>query len=195
MNPTTSHTLIQRLVAAPDTPSQEAAWARFIYLYTPVLLAWARNQGLQDADATDFVQEVLVRLAINLTHYKRVEGHSFRGWLFTLVRNLYRDFCNTRRNRPLPGPAGLSGVEGLAAADAIAEMDEHEYRLRLTRQALEGIRGQFQETTWEAFRRLAVEGLPVAEVTSALGITDDAAHAARRRVLERLREELEGFLE
>jgi RNA polymerase sigma-70 factor, ECF subfamily len=195
MNPATSYSLLSLLVNPTDQPGRQVAWARFVRLYTPVLLAWARNQGLQDATAADFVQEVFLRLANKLASYRPEEGHTFRAWLFTLVRNLYRDFCDTRCNRPLPGSGGLSGVDGGSQPDVAAEMDEREYRLRLTRQAMEVVRERFQPTTWEAFRLLAVEGLPVAEVAARLGISADAAHAGRSRVLAGLREELTEFLE
>jgi RNA polymerase sigma-70 factor (ECF subfamily) len=191
----TSLSLLQRLANPDNSSERDAAWARFAGLYTPLLLAWARKQGLQDADSADFVQEVLFHLSRVLHGYRRVEGHRFRDWLFTVVRHLYSDFRTQRKNRTLPGTDGLSGFEDTVAPDRVADMDEHEYRLRLTRRCLEMIQGDFTPLTWNAFRLLAVEGRPVAEVVSELGITDDAAHSARRRVVERIREELADFLE
>lgn len=193
MGPNTSPTLLQRL-ATSDPVSGREAWMQFVGLYTPLLLAWARDQRLQDADATDLVQEIFVRLATKLPAYRRVEGHTFRSWLFTLVRNYYRDFRAARRNRALPGPDGLSAVEGPEPPDVVAEMDEREYRLRLTRRAMDVIRHEFRDQTWRAFELSVVRGLPVAAVASALDVTADAVHSACRRVLARLREELDGFL-
>jgi RNA polymerase sigma-70 factor (ECF subfamily) len=195
MNPSTSLTLLQRLTEPAEKTARQEAWARFVRLYTPVLLAWVRNQGRQDADAADFVQEVFLRLTTRLPAYRRINGHSFRSWLFTLLRNLYRDHFAARRHRPLPGADGLSGVDDGTPPDPVQEMDEREYQLRLTRRALALIRDQFQPLTWEAFQRSAVEDRPVAEVAGALGLSADAVHAARRRVFERLREELGELLE
>ena len=151
-------------------------------------------QGLQDADAADFVQEVLLHLSRVLGEYQLIEGHRFRDWFFTVVRHLYRDFWRKQKNRQLPGSFGLSGIEEITSPDAVEEMDEREYQLRLTRQCLEVIRSDFSQQTWDAFRLLAVDGRPVEGVMSELGITADTAHSARRRVLERLREELADFL-
>jgi RNA polymerase sigma-70 factor (ECF subfamily) len=195
MFPATSYSLLNHLIEPVDPPARQAAWGRFVRLYSPVLLAWARKRGMQDALAADFAQEVFLRLATKLASYRPAEARPFRAWLFTLVRHLYRDFRAARCNRPLPGVDGLSRVGDGAEPDGAAEMDEREYRLRLTRRAMEVIRERFQPATWEAFRLLAVEGLPVAEVTARLGITADAAHAARSRVLAGLREELAEFLE
>jgi RNA polymerase sigma-70 factor (ECF subfamily) len=191
----TSLSLLQRIVSPDNSSERDAAWAHFADLYTPLLLAWSLKQRLQDADAADFVQEVLLHLSRVLPEYRRVEGHRFRDWLFTVVRHLYSDFRTQRKNRTLPGTDGLSGFEDSVPPDLVADMDEHEYRLRLTRRCLEMIQGDFTPLTWNAFRLLAVEGRPVAEVVSELGITDDAAHSARRRVVERIREELADFLE
>jgi RNA polymerase sigma-70 factor (ECF subfamily) len=72
---TTSSTLLIRL----RQPHQPEAWRRFVHLYAPLLLVWARRQGLREADAEDLVQEVLVKLVRELPAYQRTEGQSFRG--------------------------------------------------------------------------------------------------------------------
>ena len=72
---TTSPTLLNRL----RQPSEPEAWARFVNLYTPLLLSWAGRQGFQEADARDLVQEVLVKLVRALPTYERREGQTFRG--------------------------------------------------------------------------------------------------------------------
>jgi RNA polymerase sigma factor (sigma-70 family) len=193
---TTSVTLLEKLCRRDDEAAWAEAWARFVRLYAPLLLAWARAHRLQDADAADFVQDVLMRLTVALPRYRRTEGHTFRGWLFTIVANLYRDFCRKcRGGSPGAGADALAGVEGPVSSHVVAEMDEREYRLRLARQGMEVIRADFSETSWKAFQMLAVQGRPVAEVAEELGISADAAHAARRRVIDRLRELLADFLE
>jgi hypothetical protein len=50
MDPT--HTsLLERL----KLPVDQKAWSRFVDLYTPLLYSWARQLGLQEADAADNV--------------------------------------------------------------------------------------------------------------------------------------------
>ena len=56
--------------------------------------------------------------------------------------------------------------------------------------ALEQIRPQFQERTWQAFYRVTAEGQSPAEVAAALGMSVNAVYVARSRVLARLRQEL-----
>ena len=53
------------------------------------------------------------------------------------------------------------------------------------------MRGHFQETTWQAFWRTAVEGEPAAEAARALGLSVGAVYVAKSRVLARLREQVQ----
>jgi RNA polymerase sigma-70 factor (ECF subfamily) len=58
--PETSPTLVGRLRAVP---ADENAWRDFVSIYGVHLLHWAKNWGLQDADAEDVTQATLLRLA------------------------------------------------------------------------------------------------------------------------------------
>ena len=64
-------------------------------------------------------------------------------------------------------------------------------QLRL--RAVELIRGEFEERTWQAFWRVAVEGQAAKDVAKDLGVTASAVRLAKSRVLRRLREEMEGL--
>ncbi len=52
------------------------------------------------------------------------------------------------------------------------------------------VRDQFEERTWRAFWRVAVEDRSPAEVAEELGITANAVRQAKSRVLRRLKEEM-----
>jgi RNA polymerase sigma-70 factor (ECF subfamily) len=185
---TTSTDLLNQL-RQPDRPD---AWERFVRLYTPLLVVWARRQGLQGADAEDLVQEVLVKLFRELPGYAREAGQSFRGWLFRVTVNQCHDFRRRKATRALPGAAGLSDVADPAVA---SDLIDAEYRRVLVRRGLDLIRPDFSDTTWAAFRAVMVEGRPVARVAAELNISANAVYLARHRVLTRLRQELDGLLE
>jgi RNA polymerase sigma-70 factor (ECF subfamily) len=61
--------------------------------------------------------------------------------------------------------------------------------------ALELIRAEFEETTWQAFWRVSVEDQYPADVAADLGITTNAVYKAKSRVLHRLRHELGDLIE
>lgn len=92
--------------------SNHAAWQEFLRLYGPVVYGFARNRGLQDADAADLVQDVMrsVMNAIGRFDYDRRQG-TFRGWLFTITRNKVFNFVSARRIRPQA--SGGSGAHRL----------------------------------------------------------------------------------
>ncbi|MCI0700216.1 MAG: sigma-70 family RNA polymerase sigma factor [Planctomycetia bacterium] len=187
-SPSTSLTLLDRL----RLPHQPDAWERFVKLYTPLLRDWARRQGFQEADAEDLTQEVLVKLTNELPHYNRKDGQTFRGWLFRVTANQCIDFRRRRATRKLPGADGLSGV---GDDSPLSEFVEGDYRRALVHRGLEMIRSEFTDRTMSAFEQVMIQGRSVPEVAASLGLTENAVFLARHRVLTRLRQEIEGFLE
>jgi RNA polymerase sigma-70 factor (ECF subfamily) len=67
---------------------------------------------------------------------------------------------------------------------------EQQYQRRLFAWGAEQIRGQVQETTWQAFWQTAVEGRGGKDVAAALGLTVAAVHLAKSRVMARLKEQI-----
>src|SRR5437870_8680075 len=93
-SPITRASLLVRLRDAQD----EWAWSQFVEIYAPLVYGYARKHGLQDADAADLTQDILrtVAGAVGRLEYDPQRG-SFRGWLFTVVRNRLRDFLASQR--------------------------------------------------------------------------------------------------
>src|SRR5262249_39907355 len=138
-------------------PRDGQAWAQFEELYGPLVHGFARRHGLQDADAADLTQEVLSRVAgaVKGLDYGPRRG-SFRGWLFTVVRNQLRKFW--RRRRRQEQGAGDTGVLHLLEEQPAREPDEaagwdEEYGRRLFTYAAAQVRSDFKGSTWQAFWR------------------------------------------
>ena len=180
----TSVSLLERLRQQPESED----WERLVRLYTPLLLYWARRLGLQEPDAADLVQDVLVVLMHKLPEFRYQPGKSFRGWLRTVLMNKWRD----RPHRGPPAPLE-SGDHPEAPEDEALE--EREYRLFVLGQALRLMATDFEPATWQACGETAVMGRPAAEVADELKITVNAVYLAKSRVLARLRQDLAGLLE
>jgi RNA polymerase sigma-70 factor (ECF subfamily) len=189
-SPQTQPSLLVRLGDNRDSQ----AWAEFVEIYAPLVYGYARKYRLQDADAADLTQDVLraVARSVGRLNYDPKRG-SFRGWLFTIVRNKLRTFVQ-RRDRQWRGSGDSSAQERLEAVPDRQGEDsalwDQEYEQRLFAWAAERIRCDFQDSTWQAFWKTAVEGRTPKEVAQTLGITVGAVYIARSRVLARLKEQI-----
>jgi RNA polymerase sigma-70 factor, ECF subfamily len=187
---TTPLTLLDRL-RQPSCPDEQ--WGRFVDLYSPLLFEWSRRNGVPSSDAADLVQTVLVALVRQLPSFQHRPGGSFRGWLFTVLKNCWLDDCRARARQPVI--AGGVDPNLREMPDPVEELTEAEYRDYLIRRMLRVIRRDFPERTWKAFWQHAIENRPAADVAAEFGTSANAIYLARGRVLQRLREELAGFMD
>jgi len=184
------------LLARIRDPQDRQAWQEFVQIYAPLVYRFAQKRGLQDADAADVTQEVLraVARAAPRLEYDPARG-SFRGWLFTIVRNELRDFASGQRRRSV-GSGDTDQQRRLEQFPAPDEGDEQalwdrEFVRQLFTWAAGQVRGDFQESTWRAFWLTAVEGKSGKEAARVLGLTAAGVYLAKRRVMVRIKEEIE----
>jgi RNA polymerase sigma-70 factor (ECF subfamily) len=167
------------------------AWRQFVDLYAPLVYGYARQQGLQDADAADLSQEVLVAVAgaVGRLQYDPSRG-TFRSWLLTVVRHKLSNWRRARRNRPPDSneAEGDSLLEQCPAPEGEEAAWEVEWEERLFAWACEQARRAVTDGTWQAFWRTAVENRPSQQVAAELGLSVAAVYRARSRVLARLKE-------
>ena len=189
-----SSTLLQRVKAR-----RPEAWERLVDLYGPVVYRWCRQSGVASADAADLVQEVFSSVATHVADFRREgSGDSFGAWLGTITRNKVRDFYRRRRDRP----AARGGTDAQQQFLQIPEPPDFSQPSHqptreglLSRQALDLVRAEFENRTWEAFWRTTVDGQKPADVAEDLGMSLHAVYKAKSRVLRRLRRELNGLIE
>jgi RNA polymerase sigma-70 factor (ECF subfamily) len=183
------HTTPVSLLDQLRRPEASQAWERFVRLYTPLLWHWARRIGLQDQDAADLVQDVLVQLVRKLPAFRYEPGRSFRGWMRMVLLNKWRD----RPRRPAMAELETA-IDVVEPSDGDA-LEEREYRLYVVGRALKLMADHFEPATWRAYRETVMHGRPAAEVAAELGMTLNALYLAKSRVLARLRQELNGLLD
>jgi RNA polymerase sigma-70 factor (ECF subfamily) len=186
-SPPTRASLLLRLRDGRD----HDAWQQFVQVYAPVIYGYARKRGLQDADATDLMQEVLrsVAGAAGRLEYDPKRG-TFRGWLYTVTRNKLYSFLDGRR-RQVQGTGDSGAFDRVPQPGPDADDTwELEYERQAFAWAAERVRGEFEGRTWKAFWGTAVDGESPAEVARRLGMSAGAVYVAKSRVLARLREEV-----
>ena len=108
----TRMTLLSRL--ARSGQADQAAWAEFVDHYGRKVYQWCARWGLQEADAEDVTQTVLLKLAARMKDFAYDPSKSFRAWLKTVAHHAWRDFVDARRR---------TAVEGVPAAEVARRLD------------------------------------------------------------------------
>lgn len=169
------------------------AWHRLLYLYTPLVHHWCHAWGARGPDADDIRQEVFQAVALHMTSFRRDrDGDSFRGWLRVIARRKFLDHCRRQEVQPLAqgGSAAQLALLNVPEPTDLGDDDPPQQIQSLHQRALELVRSQFEERTWQAFWRSAVEGHSPVDVGRDMGMTPAAVRKAKSRVLHRLKEEL-----
>jgi RNA polymerase sigma-70 factor (ECF subfamily) len=178
----TRPTLILRIRDAEDAE----AWQTFVDTYGPLIYRYARQRGLQDADACDITQEVLAEVSRCARRFEyQPERGRFRDWLGTVTRRQLGRFWQ-KQGTAGPGDAAL---EQLAAAPDEGEWVA-EFHAHVLRTAVERVRPHFEETTWRAFELAWLENRPAAAAAAEMGVPIETVYVAKSRVLKRLEEEV-----
>ncbi|MEM7010248.1 MAG: sigma-70 family RNA polymerase sigma factor [Verrucomicrobiota bacterium] len=179
----------------------EATWDRLIRLYTPLVRHWCQKHDLKPDDIPDVIQEVFKSVSENIERFRKERPQdTFRGWLRVITRNKAMD-VHRRSGKEARGEGGTEAwrrIEAIAAPDpAAAESDEEDAEAHsiLYQQALELIRNDFREQTWQAFWKVVVDCRPPNDVADEMGMSPGAVRVAKCRVLQKLRTELGDLLD
>ena len=179
------------LLVQVRSPANREAWDQFVVIYRPVICRLARLRGLQDADAQDLAQQVLMAVASAVGTWERSgESVRFRYWLRRVARNA---IVNALSRRPHDRAAGGSAVHELLMEhpDVDPESDaqiELEYRRELYLRAARIVRVDVDPGTWRAFEMTVLENRTIDEAAVALEKPLGSIYAARSRIMRRLRE-------
>ncbi|HLP84710.1 MAG TPA: sigma-70 family RNA polymerase sigma factor [Phycisphaerales bacterium] len=178
----THTTLLARLSAGQDS----SAWTEFVDRYGDLIRRFCLLRGLQQSDADDVLQDVLVDLnrAMPNFRYDPSKG-KFRSYLKTVVVHaIARKF-----RQPVP-QASLgdmaSAVVPASDDEAAEEQWEHEWRQYHLAHAMRVVRGEFAEKEMLAFERYALGGDDARRVATDLGMSTDHVYQAKSRITRRL---------
>jgi RNA polymerase sigma-70 factor (ECF subfamily) len=186
--------LLDRLKAARPDASD---WERLQGIYLPLIRRWlGRVPGLGD-EAGDLAQEVFLVVVRELPRFERRREGSFRAWLRKVTVNKARGHWRRRRRWPAVGLGPAAGfLDRLEAPDSeLAREWDQDHDRHVFERLLAIVQPDFHPTTWQAFRRFALDGLPAAHVAAELGLTENAVLQAKSRILKRLRQEAGDLLQ
>ena len=184
--PSTHVSLLLRL----RDPRDHEAWLEFVSLYEQAIYRLLRRHGLQDADAREVMQELLLAVSRSIDRWDpSKERGSFRGWLRRVTRNLVINWVKQRRRREqVAGDSSWQAMLEMLPAPTDPETIEFDNELRraLFQRAAEQVRGEVRPATWQAFWETAVVGISPADTAKKLGMNAGAVRVAKCRVLARL---------
>jgi RNA polymerase sigma factor (sigma-70 family) len=175
------------------------AWKDLTELYRPLIIGWLNRQGVPARDLEDLSQDVLLSVVKHLPTFQHSGRRgAFRSWLRTIVCSRTTDYWRGQD----AGPQASGGSGATAALQQIADpgsdlnrqWDEEHDRYVLNC-LLDLVEEEFEPTTLQAFRRLALDGASGADVAQELGLSVAAAYVAKSRVLQRIRQEAEGLID
>lgn len=184
-------TRLSVLAALRGSTRREEAWAVFQSQYQHTIFRWCTARGLQEADAEDLTQDILIKLYRTLAeHDHDPDRGKFRSWLATVVHNAIRDAQGKRRRRPdAAGVGGTAFHEQLANVLTPGSTDDLATALEMVAEArvravLERVKSRVSEANWQAFHATVIEGRPAGDVAEEQGRALSAIYQAKYRIKE-----------
>jgi RNA polymerase sigma-70 factor (ECF subfamily) len=188
--PDTRYSLLARL----SDPGDVAAWSEFIEIYEDAIYRYSRSRGLQDSDAREVVQHVLLVVHEAIGDWcPSGRAGSFRAWLIRTARRVCLRSLRDRSqcDRAVGGSSIVEKLHDLAAPDEADDTDERDWQHWVFCWAAGQIEREIEPATWRAFWLTAVEGTAAVEAAGRLGMKIGTVYAAKCRVLARIRERVQ----
>ena len=191
----TSLSLLHQLRHSPDSD----AWERLHRIYAPLIQKWLIRYDMQESDADDVAQEVLLAVSKDIESFNHNgRAGAFRAWVKGILVNRLREFWR-RRDRHAKTAGGSDMNQRLAELDdpasQITVIWNQDHDQHVLRELLAIVRPHFEQTTWIAFCRTMFEGAKPQVVADELGISLNAVVISKSRVIKRLRQEADGLVE
>ncbi len=188
--PDTRISLLQRLHDRGDS----SAWVEFCEIYERAIHRLALKYGLQDADAREVSQDVLLTVSRRI-HLFEIDGRGqFRGWLATIARNATIDQLRKNRRRQTFGQPLLADALESLESDALQSFELEAHREQFRWAAIQ-VQAQVTPQSWQAFWLTAVEGKAPDGVAKQLKLSVGAVYVARCRILAKIKALVEPFRE
>ena len=186
--PDTRDTLLARL----HDPADRQAWEQFASIYQPLVYRAALRRGLQDADAMDVSQRVL--LAVSNAAHSWKEGNpkgQFRGWLSRVTSNVAINVIQREGKFQAAGDSDAwELLNQQADSPELSQMWQQERKLELFRYAAKLVSPKFTTENWQCFWRTSIENESIENVAQDLGKSVGAVYAARSRILASIRQQV-----
>ena len=184
--PETRLSLLSRL--REDGPGQ-SAWREFFDRYAPAVFRVSRLRGLNEQDADDLVQQVMLAVSehIKRFEYDRDRGR-FRQWVRTIAERKIAD--HYRRARPTVSQDTAILESKADDRPTPEELWEQEWQLQDMLWCLDQVSADISPRRMEAFRMYVLDGLSAHEIAGQLSMSEGHVYVTRYHVLGQLRKRM-----
>jgi RNA polymerase sigma-70 factor (ECF subfamily) len=182
---------------------QGLRWEEFVALYGRLILLWGRRDfGLQESDAENLRQEVLIRVWRGISRYDPARGR-FRSWLYTCTRNAVFNLRRDERGqqaagdnvglreetvaRELPLPLAWRQLSDECDLEqALHLLEEEGFDADALQQAVLSVRSRVQPSTWKAYLLFEFFEMKAKQIAPRVGMKPAAVNQAVHRVRQLL---------
>lgn len=188
----TNATDVSLLMKVGLDPGNQSAWRDFVQRYGRQVFLWCRHWHLQEADAEDVTQNVLLILAEKMRDFRYDPSGSFRAWLKTVAHNAWTKYVSQQR-RSGQGSGSTDAqlsLQSISARDDLATRLEEEFDREVLDLAMLRVAQRVAGNTWKAFEMLAIHGVSGAEAAAQLGMQVGTVYVAKGRVQKLVQEEI-----
>jgi RNA polymerase sigma factor (sigma-70 family) len=163
-------------------------WREFNAIYRPMLLTFLRRQGLDDAEASDVVQDIFVKLLDKIQTYDRTRC-SFRSWLFAVAHHALVDQARRRATHRKALDGWVAQMLRATESDSVKMSQEWVklHRAKILMHALKHVRARTSPRVWACFEQRLLRDRSGAEVGAELGLPSGAVFVNASRVLKKVR--------
>ncbi len=177
-----------QLVATIMGDAQSAKWTEFVNTFDPILREYSAAT-FPDLDADDLIQETFRALIEKMPRYQYdPEANGlFRNYLIGILRHKAFAVYRTRMQQDKAVSIWLDVHSAQSVSQAEKERDE--FKQAAMELALREFfaNPRITDQSKQIFRKVAIEGLPPADVAAAFGVTRDVVDQVRSRMNARLR--------
>ena len=187
--PETRYSLIARLTR----PEDSATWREFLATYEAAIVRYCRSRGLQDADAAEVCQDVLLAVHKIAEHWEPSgRPGSFRAWLFETARRSCLKSLRRHRDEPLTEEqADDLPDESAEPFEVLIEQETSDWQQWAFYAASGVVQSEVDESTWRSFWMTAVDNRSAKDVAQELQIGVGNVYTAKCRVMGRIRKRVE----
>lgn len=180
---------------------ESLAWEKLVNVWTPCIVDYCRRYGIQNADAGDVVQQVMIRIFRFRENFSRDQkGHRLKAWLLTIIRQViadyYRQFAG--KNRAIGGSEIADRIANEPEILSIDDVDDSQQLFDpglWMAETLEVIRSEVTEQTWQIFELFKIQNLTAKEVGERFDMKETTVRQRVHSVTTRIKREAAGLFD